>query len=247
MAEFLNCIPDDVKPPTPKLTPLEYFLLHALYFKSKYEDDLIKSAQSKFGINENTVKKTLDDSLINHHKYLIKTKYSNDTNPSDTKSFVSISKSGFKSINTGLHLFPGIDDKLYRYAIAKIADDNFQDDSHYVVNFESKNDTNPNLIIYCFKSKSGKAFLGVYDQVDPDYWSSDVVVIDIHMEPTKYRDSVYRNYKQNVSRGMVVHFIVFNESDADCISEIMLGHNVCKHSYVIREKFINTLDIPQDW
>jgi len=223
----------------PSLSPLEFFLLNTLYLEARdmTRDELIVAALVKFDVTPRKISEALFTRLTNSryvHQAIPQTDDGDNNNSMrlaitslamDTiysKSIAGRRGGGDLHVSTQLNLMD-IQLKNYNYCILDTAE---------------KTTEKADLTVYSFKPVDETEPITAYTKFDPDFWSDDVLAIEVETDPSKHPPSekypisqIFQNYTKNKKNHYDVYFIVFSQKSGEILRDILAHYSIGKEEY----------------
>ena len=221
------------------LSPLEFFLLNTLYLEMRdmTRDELIAATLLKFDVSPRKISEALFTKLENL-RYVVQTIPQTDDGDKNESMRLAITSLALdtlysKSIagrrgGSDLHVstqlnIMDIQHKNYNYCILDTAEHNTEKADLTVFSFKGIDETEPETI---------------YSKYDPDFWSDDILAIEVETEPSKHPPSerypisqIYKNFTKNKKNHCNVCFVTFSQDSGEKIREILAHYSIGREEY----------------
>ena len=238
----------------PTLSPLEFFLLNTLYIEVRdmTYGELIKATLLKFDVTPRKISEALFTKLDNL-RYVTQGISQMDDGDASNSMRLAITSLALDTVYSKSIAGRRGGGDLHVSTQLDIMDIQLKNYNYCVLDTAEKTTEKADLTVFSFKPADETKPINAFKKYDPDFWSDDVLAIEVETEPSKHPPSekypisqIFQNYTKNKKHHYDVCFITFSQKSGEKIRDILAHYNIGKEEYqlVIISPSVRT-DIPQ--
>ena len=219
----------------PEISPIEYFLVNTLYLQRRdiNAGELIAAAETKFGLDERVVKKSLIDSLLQHYEYIVAgTDYKDGQNKYETRKSYAITSRAVTQLYSRAFAGKSAGSELHTSVISAIADHLIANYKYCIVDLGDTGGPTADIVVFEFMEKDGK-IPTPNGELHPMFWSTNMFTVEVETDPTKHKAQIVTNFTKNKKREMDVCFVVFSQAHKDYIVLALAESDIGVEEYQI--------------